>query len=312
MKNYLIIDGMNLAYRAHSIFFDARTASGVPSGMFYGFLKMLLSIRNKYRGYKFVVAWDNRSEWKYQLFPGYKADRSTLSSRVFDQVDSLKKFLTCCNIDQYEKRGEEADDIIASIVESFKNSCQGHIIIYTNDKDMLQLVTVGKVTVIRPKVGITPEKIYDYDEVKKEFGVSPERLPEYRALDGDTSDTIPGVPRVPRTILASLVNSSQNLEDIFDSSLKGITLTEFRRVSIEGFKDQFAINYKIMKLRRDLEDMDLTPGGIDDKEMDRLLKEYEVKSLDANTFKSLFEEELMLKYTTPVKPAVIESVSLFD
>jgi len=311
-RNNLVLDGMNFAYRAHSIFFESRTSSGDPSGMFYGFLKMLIPLRNKYRGYKFSVAWDNKSQRKYDLFPEYKSNRSQLSSRVFSQVNDIKNFLGSCNVDQYEKVGEEADDVIATIVENFK-SCKGNIVIHSNDKDMLQLVEEGKVVVVRPKVGNTPEKIYDYGAVLEQYGVPPAKLPDFRSLDGDGSDTLPGVPQVRRSILASMVNSSSDLNDLYSNIIERTKLTKYALSAILGFKEQALVNYSIMKLERGLTSLDYRSGVVDEEIMKSLLDRYEVKSMLPESFKSLFNEEMNLRYTDPVSSNVkIETYSLFD
>ena len=150
--NHFIIDGMNMAYRQHSINFELRSSDGSPSGMIYGFIKSILSLKKNYRGYKFSVAWDNKAHWKFDLFPNYKSDRIPLPSTVAPQIHFIKELLASINVDQYEKEGEEADDVIASFVEVTKTDTEvGAIIIYGNDKDLLQLVQTGKVIVFRPR-----------------------------------------------------------------------------------------------------------------------------------------------------------------
>ena len=91
--NYFIIDSLNMAYRQHNANFELRLSDGTPSGMFYGYAKSLLSLKRKYRGYKFIVVWDNRAQWKYDIYPTYKSDRVSLPSTVSPQISALKEFL---------------------------------------------------------------------------------------------------------------------------------------------------------------------------------------------------------------------------
>jgi DNA polymerase-1 len=127
---------MNLAYRSHMSHFEAKTSTDLYSGMFYGFTRTIQSLKKKYRQYKFIVVWDHKPDHKYELLPTYKSGRTKLPDKIFNQVGDLKILLSNIAVDQYEKKGQEADDVIASIVESFKDS-EGteDIIIYTNDNE---------------------------------------------------------------------------------------------------------------------------------------------------------------------------------
>ena len=310
--NYFIIDSLNLAYRQHNVNFELRTADGTPSGMVYGFVKSILSLKKKYRGYKFIAAWDNKAQWKFDLYPNYKTDRISLPSTVTPQIASIKEILACLGIDQYEKEGEEADDTIASFVENVKTDKEtGVVIIYSNDKDLLQLVQTGKVIVYKPKVGVVPEKFYDEEAVKEQYGVSPDKLVYFRAFDGDSSDKIEGIPRVPRKIIANLVNSNDGFDEIY-KSLETMELTEFRKSAFEGFKAQLEINDKIMRLKRDLTDLKGTFGIVSKEGLVALLNKYEIKSIDPDVLVDIFSSSINIKYSDARPAYRLESYSLFE
>jgi len=310
--NYFLLDAMNFAYRAHSVFFENKTAEGVPSGMFFGFLTMLQSLKKKYRGYKFIVVWDNKPQWKYDLHPTYKSNRSKLSPLVTPQIDDIRKYLSSCGVEQYEKIGEEADDVIATLVETFKKEPDtATVLIHSNDKDMLQLVDGGKVVVFKPKVGNSPEKFYDAEAVKERFGVYPERLVDFRCIDGDGSDTIPGVDRVRRKKIAACICSSNDLDESFEI-FKSSDMSANEVTKLALFKEQAYKNHKIMKLNRNLENLMKTEICLSLDEMSLLLGRYEIKKIDPELMLDLFQSSLNIRYSDARPAYKLESFSLFD
>lgn len=312
-KNYFVIDAMNLAHRAHRVFYENKTASGNPSGMFYGFLSVLQSLKKKFRSYKFICVWDNKPYWKYEIVVNYKEGRTRLSTSVWKQIPNIKEYLANCNVDQYEKEGQEADDVIASLVEEFKGwNDTGNILIYSNDKDLLQLVESGKVTVFKPKVGISPEKYYDVSAVKERFGVYPDKLAEYRALDGDEGDTLKGVPRVRRKKIAACINEASSLEHAFELFETQGDFSSKERIKLKEFKPDAQKNYKIMKLVRNLKDIECIEACVNRDKLQGLLTTYEVKKINHDMMADLFESSLNIRYSD-AKPAYkLESFSLFD
>lgn len=308
MASYFIIDGLNLAYRAHNANIELKTSKDMPSGMFFGFVRTLFSLKKKYLGYKFSVVWDSKPKHKYELQPDYKAGRTSLSSDVFYQVDALKKFLRHCGVDQYLVEGQEADDVIASLVESLKGDAQT-IIVYTNDKDMLQLVQDGKVIVYKPKTSSSEEKFYDEEAVRQLFGVPVSKLHLFRSFDGDPSDNLNGVPRVPRKIIARLVCAHDDLTSIYEA-LDTEKLTDFQRASFKESRMAVHINEKIMKLDRSLPVL-ADRAVVDKGVLEEVLGSYEVKSINTDHLVEAFTAVVNMKYSTPSESIQIETYSLF-
>jgi DNA polymerase I len=309
---YFIIDGMNLAYRSHMILFESKTSEGAYSGMFFGFIRSIQSLKKRFRQYKFIVVWDHRPEHKYQILPSYKSGRTKLPSPVFKQIDSIKDMLANINVDQYDLVGQEADDVIATLSERFKNKEDTEdILIYTNDKDMLQLVEEGIITVFKPKVGIHPEKFYDEEAVKERFGVAPRDLAVYRSFEGDESDSIKGVPRVRRKIISSIVNQYKGINAIFES-LGDIKLTDNERSRLVDFKDSAEINHQIIRLDRTLDGINEVRGGVDLDNARSFLNQFEIKVIKPETLVDLFSSSLNIRISES-RPAVeLESFSLFE
>ena len=307
---YFIIDSLNLAHRAHNVNYELRTANEMPTGMFFGYLRMIQALKKKYRGYKFIVVWDNKAKHKFELQPDYKAGRTSLPASVMSQIPDIKSYLKNCGVDQYEKEGQEADDVIASLVEQFKEEGAETIIVYSNDKDFLQLVETGKVIVYKPKTASSPEKFYDIDAVKEKFGVEPDKLSYFRSFDGDSSDHITGVPRVPRKIIASMVNKYGDPESIY-RSIDEMNLTEFQKNSFVKGKERVFNNLKIITLEKNLDNISKEESKFDKEELIKLLNKYEVKSIKPELMIDLFASSLNIKYTDPKPSYKLETFSLF-
>ena len=310
--NYFIIDSMNLAYRSHIANFEAKTSTDINSGMFFGFVRTIQSLKKKFRQYQFSAVWDNKPVHKYKIMPEYKSGRTKLPSKIFDQVGDIKSFLSNIHVDQYEMKCQEADDVIATLVEELKGKKDTKsIIIYTNDKDMLQLVEDPKVVVFKPKVGVHPEQFYDESAVKDKFGVLPKDLAVFRSFDGDESDSIKGVSRVRRKTISDIVNEHKEIEKIFES-LDSLSITDNERGKIASFQDTAKLNYEIIALSRFLNGVESTPGGGNLEEVKRLLNFYEIKTVKPDLLLDLFSSSLNIRYSDSRPTVEIESYSLFD
>lgn len=308
--NYFLIDALNLAYRSHNANFELKTGAGVFSGMFFGFVRTIFSLKKKYRGYKFEVVWDRKPEHKNILQPDYKAGRTKLSDAVFGQTDDIQEFLRCAGVDQYYMESQEADDVIASLVERYSNDA-GTIIVYSNDKDLLQLVKTGKVVVYKPKVASSPEKFYDEEAVREQFGVAPNKLACFRSFDGDTSDNISGVPRVPRKILASLVNEYTTIDKIYEN-LPDQKLTVFQRGAMLESQKRVTTNLKLITLNRHLDSIICDKGVYNKDGIVDLFGKYEIRSIKPDNIIDIFSSSLNIKYSDPRDVVKVESFSLFD
>jgi DNA polymerase-1 len=308
--NYFLIDALNLAYRAHNANFELKTGSGNFSGMFYGFVRTIFSLKKKYRGYKFEVIWDRNPEHKRALQPDYKAGRTSLSNTVTGQIPDIQEFLSNAGVDQFYMEGQEADDVIASLAERYSQD-SGTTIIYSNDKDLLQLVKTGKIVVYKPKVGIHPEKFYDEEAVVEQFGVVPDKLACYRSLDGDPSDNITGINRVPRKILANFVNEYITIDKIYEN-LPNEKLTEFQIGSMIEGKKRVATNLKLVTLDKQLSSIIRNEGKFNKDGLIEQFAKYEIRSIKPVDIIDIFSSSLNIKYSDPRDVVKVESFSLFD
>lgn len=300
--NRFIIDGFNLAYRSHYAFNKFSTSTGLPSGVIYGFYTALRALKKRFPDFKFYVAWDNEAVQKKEAFAEYKANRETF--RVSLPIEDLKESLKGLNISQIECPGEEADDVISSLVSQ---SNSGKDYIYSSDKDLQQLVVDGKIIVISPKVGSIDEKFYDEEAVKNKWGVCPKDLPCFLALRGDTSDNVPGVARVPSGILSFLSDKYKNPTGVYQK-LADEKLTEFQRKSILEAQNQIILNYSLILLKKDL-DCVLINGSSDYIKIKSVFDKYEIKALSPESLVELFDAEtVFLRRESPS----LKTISMFE
>lgn len=312
MIEYLIIDGNNLLHRSYRANMELKTKTGLYSGMFYGTFRTLMSLKRKYRSFKLLWVWDGRAKEKYEIQPDYKADRSRIPSDIWSQTTDIKEGLKSINITQYYNPDQEADDIIATLTEqSIREDETNKVYIYTNDRDMLQLVQNGKVTVYRPKVANSPEKFYDEEAVEKEYGVRPEKLASFRSLDGDKSDNIKGVPRIPRKLLASALNKYGSIEEMY-KNLDDIKLTDFQFRNLKESYQRILNNFRIIRLNRTINNMKITLGEPNKEKIESLLEKYNIKTIKSDDILDLFLSTLNKKFTDARPAYELESYSLFD
>lgn len=244
----LLIDGHNLAFRclyAPGIG-EMADSKGRPTGMIVGFLKSLASLKKRFPEARVYVAWDGSSKRRRQKFGEYKANRPVRAdsdSGGFDQLAFLRSLLPSLGIWQAFNPNEEADDVIASLV---RGSLSAEVnMVYSTDRDFLQLAT-DKTSILIPGAGNRHELTYSPKEVQEDYGVEPAKMVQLRAFCGDTSDNIPGVPRVPKKILRALVQAFGSVDGVYGSGLAGLTKAQYER--LRASEPQVRINLELMAL----------------------------------------------------------------
>src|SRR4028119_1744255 len=191
MRIYLI-DGYSLLYRAfYALPQSIATTSGLPTNALYGFTSMLLKLLDSDEEVGLGVVWDSgKPQFRLEVYPEYKAQRSSMPEELRVQLDHLDEILEAMNIPAVRSKGFEADDVLATLSKRIPEDVDLQIV--TGDQDAMQLVD-GRVKVLRTTRGVSETKAYGRDEVVEEYGVTPEQIPDYKALIGDPSDNLPGV-----------------------------------------------------------------------------------------------------------------------
>jgi len=242
----VLVDGFNLAFRCfYAPGMDSLIDSqGRPTGVLFGFLKSLGALKKRFPEAKFWVAWDGSSQRRKSQYPDYKGNRkATKSETTFDQIDALRKVLPSLGVRQVWNPEEEADDVIGTMVRGDLKDQDN--LIFSTDRDFMQLVN-AKTRVLFPAVGSRKEVVYDIEAVEKNMGVPPEKIVDLRAFYGDSSDNLPGVPRVPKKVLQSLIQAHGSVKGVYASGLSGLTKIQYDR--LRSAEPQVRINLDLMSL----------------------------------------------------------------
>lgn len=246
MVNNVLIDGNNTIFRCDAVF-DLYNYNGIRISGVYGILRTYFSLKNRYKDSSFYFCWDRgRSIKRVAAYPSYKYKRQELPpenkkkvENVHIQINIFNEFLHSMGIPSLCIEGIEADDIIASLTHLL----EGRNVIVSTDDDFLQLVN-DDVVVYNPVRKIT----YNKENFEDLVGVKCKDYLLYKALIGDSSDNISGVPRVGPVTAKKIVNM-YSYEDIFNTN----EVTDKTLQRIRGFKDQVRLNLFLMDLSVDEE-----------------------------------------------------------
>lgn len=248
MTDNVVIDGMNMVVRCAMApgLNDLRDSTGRYTGSVVGFLNSLASLRKKYPGADLWVCWDNPSTRRKALYEGYKSNRNPLRNTY--EVNLLKQILPRLGVWQASAEGEEADDVVASLVRG-RLEGQRNVVV-SNDRDFMQLVSPTN-HVLVPSVGVGKERLCTPEVVEAEYGVPPERMLHLRALGGDSSDNLPGAPGCGNKTASKLVQLYGTVDGIFVSNLAG--LSQSLRTKLREAEKQVRLNLTLMALVTGLE-----------------------------------------------------------
>ena len=217
-KTLLLIDANSIIHRCFHALPPFTTSKKEPIGAIYGMANIFLKL------------WENRPNFAAALFDrpeptfrkkeyeDYKAQRPVTPNELISQIVEAHNFFQKFGIKTFEIPGFEADDLIATLVNKFKNEKNLKIIILTGDRDTLQLVEDDKIVVEAFKKGISETIIYNYDTVKNQYGLEPSQLIDYKAMVGDPSDNIKGVLGIGPKTAVDLLQKYGTLENIFSHS----------------------------------------------------------------------------------------------
>ena len=217
-KKILLIDGNSMANRAFYATMGRmmKTPTGISTNAVYGFFQIMFKTIEEEKPDKIIVAFDiSSSEKRTKIFSEYKAGRHKAPEDLTIQFPIIKELLKTMNIPIVQKDGIEADDILGAIAK--KEGKKGNkIIILTGDRDYFQLVDIN-VNIRYPKtiMGKTEYIIYDNYKINEEYGLTPEKLIEVKALMGDASDNIPGVKGIGEKTALKLIIQFGSLEKIY-------------------------------------------------------------------------------------------------
>ncbi len=287
MKSLLLIDGSSYLYRAFHALPPLTASDGTNTGAVLGVLNMLYRIlREQNPDYIAVVMDAPGKTFRDELFSEYKAHRPPMPDELREQIDPLLTAIAAMGLPLLRIQGVEADDVIGTLaVQAAAAGMQ--TVISTGDKDMAQLVS-DRITLLdtMPRGGREPRPL-DAAGVVEKFQVRPEQIIDYLALVGDSSDNIPGVPKVgPKTAVALLAEFAgvddilANLDKVAELSIRGAKGVAER---IGENRDTLLLSYKLATIETGLElqqqPADLQLGQPDNAALKKLFNKLELRSL---------------------------------
>ena len=267
MKDLIyIIDGTSYLYRAFHAMPPLTSSKGLPTGAIKGVSNMLTSTKKQNPDVPIVVTFDAKGKnFRHQIFEAYKAARPPMPEELRSQIQPVKDICKAMGFTVLSIAEVEADDVIATLTKQSLHEGLD-VIISTLDKDLMQLVQDPKVRLYNSR----DNKFYNEQKVFEKFGVHPNQITELLALVGDTSDGIPGIPKVGPKTAAKWLTKYQSLEEVIVNaeSIKGVVG--------QNLRDNIDIldrNLQLVSLKDDV-DLDITFSDINNNnENEDVLKE---------------------------------------
>ena len=247
----LVLDGNSIVNRAYYGIKLLTTKNGDYTNAIYGFLNILLKLEDMCQPDAVAVAFDvHAPTFRHKMYDEYKAGRHAMPDELRSQMPVLKNLLKLLGYKTVECEGWEADDILGTLADECRKDGD-ECFIATGDRDSLQLAHGGvKVLLARTKMGQAVTDLYDEDEIMKEYGVTPAELIQVKALQGDSSDNIPGVQGVgPKTAL-SLISKYKSIDNIYDN-IDTIDVTKGVREKLIRDKDNAYLSLKLGEIATD-------------------------------------------------------------
>ncbi|SER74738.1 5'-3' exonuclease [Salisediminibacterium halotolerans] len=260
-KNFLLIDGFNLLSRGYFATSYGRNIDELPKnsrGEYINaarvFWQKLQQLIDTYAVTDLSIAWDGKRSdiLRTQKYDFYKAQRSDLPEPLVDQYELIKELLMQAGIHQMDAPGYEADDVIGTWSRHWPSRVNGNVWIYSNDKDMLQLINENVAQVIAKK---KEEVIYRPELFRQEFQLEPSQWVDVKALLGDPSDNIPGCPGVGEKSAYPLIQTYGDLQTLYQVLAQGELDERFKRYKkklIEG-EEKVNISYELATIITDLD-----------------------------------------------------------
>lgn len=295
----LILDGNSIINRAFYGVKPLTTREGLYTNAVYGFLNILDRMEKDVQPDAVCVAFDlHGPTFRHLQYDGYKATRHGMPDELAQQMPIMKDILRAMNIPIYECQGWEADDVIGTVSVICSNN-DWECIIATGDRDSLQLIDRNvHVRLVISKPGQTTATIYDEELFKNEYGFEPKKLIDLKALMGDSSDNIPGVPGVGPKTATELLMRFSSLDGIYNN-LEDVSIRPKLREKLEAGRESAYMSYDLATIR--------TNAPIDFAPMDAVIAPYNKQAL-YSLFTKLEFVKLIDKYglrgvTLEEKPA---------
>lgn len=285
MESKLVIfDGNAIMYRGFHAIPPLTSKDGIQINALYGLISMLINVIQTLSPTHIIFCFDEKERtFRQDLLPTYQSQRPETPSELIPQFKMAREFLQSVNIPVYSKPGFEADDLIGTVVSQYKvlSTKYKELVIVTGDRDILQLVDDSKnIKLFMPIGGLANGKIFAEKETFERMGVSPNQIPDYKALVGDPSDNYFGISGIGPKTACNLLTEYMTLDGIYEH-INGIP--EKLQVKLINGKESAHLSYKLATIVRDV------PIEIDIESSDKwdLVSPAVIKLFDNFGFKTL-------------------------
>lgn len=215
-KKLVLIDGNSVLYRAFFALPLLSNKQGVHTNAVFGFTKMLLTILEREAPTHALVAFDaGKTTFRHETYKEYKGGRQKTPPELSEQFNMTRELLDAFKLTHYELENYEADDIIGTLSKQAEDK-GFDVAVITGDKDMLQLVS-EKTSVHLTKKGISETESYTPNYLYEKLEITPAQIVDMKALMGDASDNIPGVPGVGEKTAIKLLKQFETLTKVYDA-----------------------------------------------------------------------------------------------
>ncbi|MDR2524298.1 MAG: hypothetical protein LBC95_02010 [Candidatus Nomurabacteria bacterium] len=216
-KKLAIIDGKSVFYRGFYAMSNLTTSDGTAVGGVYGFAAMAIELMRKFQPDYVAVAWDKQGtniRRRKQIYPAYKAGRKPAPPEFYTQVPILHELLEAFHWPLYEADDFEADDIIGTLARAADDAGGLDTLMITSDLDMLQIVD-HNTRLFALKKGFTDIEEFDVAALEQKYGIKKQQFLDLKAIKGDSSDNIPGVPGIGEKTAVQLLRQYDDLDGIY-------------------------------------------------------------------------------------------------
>ncbi|NLC05234.1 MAG: DNA polymerase I [Erysipelothrix sp.] len=279
MNKLLLIDGNSMLFRAYYGTLSRgvmASSTGVVTNAVYGFSTMLNKAIEIIEPTHVLVAFDTKDKtFRHDMFDDYKGHRKEVDENLVSQFALVREFLDSYPMVRYELSGYEADDIIGTLA---KHCVDCRVEILTSDRDMLQLID-DHVDILLMRKGLTDLNIMTREKLMEEMGVTPSQIVDIKALQGDVSDNIPGVPSIGEKTALKLIGQYGTLDSLYEhkDEVKGKMGEKLRE-----FEDQARLSYALATIDCDVPldiNMDDLKYEIPNDTMNAFYRKYDMNSL---------------------------------
>ena len=300
-EKIVLIDGHSIINRAFYGVPDLTNKDGLHTNGIFGFVNILFKILEEEKPDYLTVAFDvHHPTFRHEMFKEYKGTRKGMPQELHEQVPVLKELLTAMGIQVMELPGYEADDLLGTVAS--KSEAKGmDVLVVSGDRDLLQIVTDHiRVCIPKTKRGTTEYEMYYTKDVQEKYGLLPKQIIELKALMGDSSDNIPGVPGIGEKTATAILQQFENVENAH-AHLEEIKPKRAKE-NLEAHYDMALMSKKLATIETDApyeyDWESARTGNVFTKEAYELCQKLELKKLMAKFDLSEMPQEESVKTVT--------------